>query len=162
MTAANLGMGLAASASRSAMPPSRGMPAAGEPPVGVALGAVLQVQAAGFDVPVPGGDEPARRQHALAGADLPAQRGDRVLQFQGGGPADARDRDRLGRARPGPVRPAGGAWASGCALLVRLPLQDLHDGAGLPGVDFPGAFPGDDPILNRTLIPSGRSPSGRL
>ena len=79
---------------------------AGQPGVGEllpvpALAAVLQVDAAGFDVPVDGGDEPARGQPVLGGAELATQGGAGVLQCQGGGPADERDRDRLGRDRPG-------------------------------------------------------------
>jgi hypothetical protein len=40
---------------------------AGELPPGVAVAALFQVQAAGFDVPVPGGDEPALGQPLLRG-----------------------------------------------------------------------------------------------
>ena len=47
--------------------------------VGGAVAALLQVQAAGLDVPEPGGDEPAGRQLGLDFAGLPAQRGGRVL-----------------------------------------------------------------------------------
>ena len=74
-----------------------GDPRVGELPVGVALGAGLEVQAAGLDVPVDGGDEPAGREPFLGGADLPAQRRAGVLHLQGRGPAQERDRDRLGR-----------------------------------------------------------------
>jgi hypothetical protein len=38
-------------------------------------------------------------------------------------------------------------------VLLALPLQDLHDGTGLPGVDICGAFPGDDPDLEPDLYP---------
>ena len=69
----------------------------GELPVGAALAAVFQVDAAGLDVPVHGGEEPAGRQPVPGGAELAAQRGAGVLEGQGGGPADERDRDRLGR-----------------------------------------------------------------
>jgi hypothetical protein len=51
------------------------------------LAAVFQVQAAGFDVPVPGHDPEAGRQPGLRGAGLTVQGGAGVLQFQGGGPA---------------------------------------------------------------------------
>jgi hypothetical protein len=39
-------------------------------------------------------------------------------------------------------------------LLLALPLQYLHDCFRLPGVDFPGAFPGGDADLEPDLDPS--------
>jgi hypothetical protein len=51
----------------------------------VALGAVFEVDAAGFNVPVVPGDAPPCGEPFLAGGDLPAQRPQRVLQHQGGG-----------------------------------------------------------------------------
>ena len=60
----------------------------GELLVRVPLAAGFQVDAAGLDIPVDGGDEPAWRQPFLRGAELPAQRRAGVLQGQGRGPAD--------------------------------------------------------------------------
>ena len=81
----------------------------GEGPPAVALAAGFQVDAAGLDVPVDGGDEPAGRQPGPGGAELPVQRRAGVLQGQGGGPADERDRDRLSRH---------GGWRHGCSVLA--------------------------------------------
>ena len=62
-----------------------------------ATAALLDVQAAGFDVPViPGQVEPVR-QPFPRGGDLPGDRPVGVLQFQGGGAAQHRHRHRLGR-----------------------------------------------------------------
>jgi hypothetical protein len=77
----------------------------GERLVGIALAARFQVEAAGLDVPVHGRDEPSRRKPVPSRAELPAQARAGVLQGQGGGPADERDRDRLGR---------DGGWRRGC------------------------------------------------
>ena len=74
-----------------------GQPGVGELFVGVALAAVFQVDAAGLDVPVDGGEEPPGREPLAGGAELPVQGRAGVLQREGGGPADERDRDRLGR-----------------------------------------------------------------
>ena len=76
----------------------------GEQFVGGAVAALLQVQAAGLDVPVPGGDEPPGGQVGLHFAGLPAQRRYRVLHDQGGGPAGERDRDRPGAGQVGGSR----------------------------------------------------------
>src|SRR5262249_14628229 len=65
-----------------------------EPFVRAAVAALLQVQAAGFDVPVPGGDERPRRGFLLGGTDLPAHRGHRVLHDRGGRAAQGRQRQR--------------------------------------------------------------------
>jgi hypothetical protein len=64
---------------------------------GAALGAVFDVDGAGFDVPVMPGDVPPGREPFFAVADLPAQRRVGVLQDEGGGAAQHRDRDRRGR-----------------------------------------------------------------
>jgi hypothetical protein len=45
---------------------SRADPDPGEGPVGGDVATVLQVQAAGLDVPIAGGDEPPGGSHALA------------------------------------------------------------------------------------------------
>ena len=61
--------------------------------------ALLEVQAAGFDVPVvPGEVEPVREPFP-GGGDLPGDRPVGVLEFQGGGAAQHRHRHRLGRGR---------------------------------------------------------------
>src|SRR6266851_594271 len=78
ITAAKLGLGEAASASRSARPPSRGYPHV-EPLVRGAVAALLDVQAARFDVPEPGGDERPGRGFLLHRPHLPPQRRHRVL-----------------------------------------------------------------------------------
>jgi hypothetical protein len=39
-------------------------------------------------------------------------------------------------------------------VVLALPLQYLQDGAGLPGVDFFRAFPGDDPDLDPDFDPA--------
>jgi hypothetical protein len=39
-------------------------------------------------------------------------------------------------------------------LVAVLPLQYLQDGAGLPGVDFASALPGDDPDLEPDFDPA--------
>ncbi len=77
--------------------PVAGQVRAGEGPPAVALTAGFQVNPAGLDVPVDSGDEPPRGQPGAGGAELPVQRRTGVLQRQGGGPADERDRDRLSR-----------------------------------------------------------------
>src|ERR1039458_148482 len=66
--AANRGSGAAASASISAIPPVTGEAGGGELLVRGALAAVLNVDRAGFDVPVVGGDVPALAQAILHGA----------------------------------------------------------------------------------------------
>ena len=65
-----------------------------------AVPALLEVQAAGLDVPEMRGDEPPVRQPVLHLAELAAQRRGRVLQDQGGGSSQERHRDR---GRPVPV-----------------------------------------------------------
>ena len=111
MTAANFGTGRGGFGEQVGHAAVAGDPGVGEGPVGLALGAGLQVQAAGLDVPVDGGDEPARRQPVLGGAQLPAQRRAGVLHLQGGGPAQERDRDRLGRGAA--AGPGGGGRHDG-------------------------------------------------
>jgi len=39
-------------------------------------------------------------------------------------------------------------------VLLALPFQYLHNGAGLPGVYFPGAFPGGDADLEPDFDPA--------
>jgi len=70
---------------------------------GLALAAGFQVDAAGFDVPVDGGEEPVWWQPFPGGAELAAQGGTGVLEGQGRGPADERDRHRFGGDRLGPA-----------------------------------------------------------
>jgi hypothetical protein len=53
----------------------------GEGPPHLAAATGFEVQVAGLDVPVPGGDEPAGRQPGPGRADLPVQRGPRVLHL---------------------------------------------------------------------------------
>jgi len=68
----------------------------GERAPGVAVPALVQVDPAGFHVPVAGGDLPSFGQPFGAGADLPPQGCQRVLQQQGGGAGQDRHRDGLG------------------------------------------------------------------
>ena len=130
----------------------------GELLVRVALAAVFQVDAAGFDVPVDGGDEPAWRQPSLRRAELTAQRRARVLQGQGRGPADERDRDRFGGDRPGRAGRQGqgrcGCWLSHCST-------SMMTAACRASISLP-RFPVATLSLYRTFIPSGLSSSLRL
>ena len=96
-TAANFGAGEAASREQVGHAAVAGQPGVGELLVGLALAALFQVDAAGLDVPVHGGEEPPGREPFPGGAELPVQGRAGVLQREGGGPADERDRDRLGR-----------------------------------------------------------------
>jgi hypothetical protein len=66
--------------------------------VGGAASALVQVHPPGLHIPVVRGDEPPGRELGLHFAELPAQRLDRVLHDQGGGPAQERYRygDRRG------------------------------------------------------------------
>ena len=131
---------------------------AGELPPGVVVAALFQVQAAGFDVPVPGGDEPAGRQPFLRGADLTAQRRGRVLQDQGGGPAEERDRDRFGWLRRA-VRVGQPAYGSGLQLSHwSTSMIAFACRASISLARFPVAIR----TLNRTFIPSGLLSSLRL
>ena len=118
------------------MPPSRGIPAAANGCQALALAALLQVEASGFDVPVVPGDVPALREPGLAGPDLPVQRRDRVLEGEGGGPGQDGDRDGLGRGRAVPRR---GPVSVG--FVLACPLQKLLDCLGLPRVQRGGLFP---------------------
>ena len=106
----------------------------GELPPVLALAAGLQVEAAGLDVPVDGGDEPPGREPGAGGAELPVQGRAGVLQREGGGPADERDRDRLSRH---------GGWRHGCLCW--------HGHCGTSTITrarrFPRAFPGGYPDL---------------
>jgi hypothetical protein len=86
------------------------------------LAARLQVQAAGFDVPVPGHDLEPGREPGLGLADLPAQGRNRVLH-QAGGPADERDRHRLGRPAWARHRRRGGHC---CCLCSRAHARSLQ------------------------------------
>ena len=128
-------------------------------PVGVALAALLQVDAAGFDVPVDGGEEPSWWQPFLGGAELAAQRGAGVLEGQGGGPADERDRDWFGRdlagrAGPGRGHDGAGCWLSHCSTsMITFACRASSSRPRFPVATL---------ILYRTFIPPGLSPSGIL
>ena len=139
------------------MPPSRGMPDAGDGLPGGAPAALVQVQAAGLDVPVPGGDEPARGQPGPGGADLPAQRGAGVLHLQGRGAAQERDRHRL-RRRP----TAAAASLMGVLLCWRCHWSTSMITSACRASINCARFPVAMRILNRTLSPPGRSPSAHI
>ena len=115
MTTANRGAGDFASASRSASPPSRGMPISGNSSWAVPWprcsmssppDSMSQNQAA---MNHPGG------QFGLHSPDLAAHRGHRVLHDQGRGPAQERDRDRAGA---GQVVAGGTACGGGVPIAV--------------------------------------------
>ena len=157
-TAANFaarGAGFGEQVGHAAVP---GYPGVGELLVGVALAAGLQVQAAGLDIPVHGGDEPAGREPVLGGPELPPQGGAGVLEGGGGGPADERDRDRLGRDRLSGGRlphVCGGCWREyHCST-------SMMTAACLASSSRP-RFPVATLSLYRTLIPSGLSSSLKL
>jgi hypothetical protein len=131
----------------------------GELLVGIALAAVLQVDAAGLDIPVHGGDEPAGRQPFPGRSELAAQRRAGVLERERGGPADERDRDRFGGYCPFRAGGHEGHWLSGCWLSHCS--TSMMTAACRASISLP-RFPVAILSLYRTLIPSGLSSSLRL
>ncbi len=93
-----------------------------------AVPACVDVQAAGLDVPIPGGDVPAGRQLGAGLADLPAQRRHRVLHLQGGDPAGERDGHPAGGfPGAGDHGKGGGAPAVARADSNRRRCRCIHD-----------------------------------
>jgi hypothetical protein len=131
-------------------------PVAGQAPVHERLmvaraAALLEVQAAGFDVPVVGGQVEPVGEPFPGGSDLPGDGPVGVLEFQGGGAAQHRHRHRLGRPyRPGScfrsyrhcrILLTTSAWRASRTWAFR-PVSTRH--------------------FHRAIIPAGLSSSSRL